>query len=138
VAEISIERSKTLVAIVGGLVATGLIGLLVFSMGGWAYHHRGGTLHDGRLRRAVALHPTSDQITQALLAEEGTRTLVPPASEAEWRALAAQWPRTHLEDILDLRRRWREVRLFAVPGDTVYVLFFDGDGKLQDYALMSR
>jgi hypothetical protein len=131
---VPIERSKTLVAIVGGLVATGLIGMLVFSLGGWAYHQRGRSLHDGRLRRAVALHPTADQITQALIAEGGTRVLSAPPSDAGWREFTARWPRAPLDDILAKQRKWAEVRVFAVQ-DVAYVLFFDAEGKLQDYAL---
>jgi hypothetical protein len=131
---VAVDREKTVVIVAGSLAGTALIVALVFSLGGWAYHHREGTLHDGRLRRAVEQHPTVDQITEALLAEAGTRAVSAPRSDAEWRAFGERWPRASLDDIRAKQRRWPEVRVFAVPG-AAYVLFFDAEGKLQDYAL---
>jgi hypothetical protein len=130
---VAVDRQKTLVIVAGSLAGTTLIVALVFSLGGWAYHHRGWSLHEGRLRRAVEQHPTAEQITEALLAEKG-RPLSTPRSEAEWRAFGERWPRSPMEDIRAKRLRWPEVRVFAVQ-DVAYVLFFDADGKLQDYAL---
>jgi hypothetical protein len=130
---LAVDRQKTLVIVAGSLAGTTLIVALVFSLGGWAYHHRGWSLHEGRLRRVVEQHPTAEQITEALLAEKGM-PLSTPRSEAEWRAFAERWPRSPMEAIRAKRLRWPEVRVFAVQ-DVAYVLFFDADGKLQDYAL---
>src|SRR3954465_13718624 len=126
-AEVEVARSKMLVGIVGGAIATGLIAMLVFSMGGWAYHHRGGTLHDGRLRRAVEQHPTADQITQALLAEPGMRQAPYPESDADWREFTARWPRASVPQILVKQRRWSSARMFTTK-DVAYILFFDDSG----------
>jgi len=118
----------------GSLAGTALIVALVFSLGGWAYHHRGWSLHDGRLRRAVEQHPAAADITVALMGEPGTRMLPTPVSEADWRDFAARWPRAPLDLIRAKRQKWPALRVFA-KDDVAYVLFFDAEGKLQDYAL---
>jgi hypothetical protein len=128
------ERRPGLLIAAGSVAATALIVALVFSLAGWAYRQRGSSLHDGRLQRAVAQHPTSAQIAGALLAEKGTRAVPAPASDEELRRLLTRWPEARADDILAKRRRWPVLRIFAV-GDLAYFLFFDGDDKLQDYAL---
>lgn len=131
------DRRKLLVVVGGSLAGTATILVLVFSLSGWAYRHRGLTLHDGRLRRAVEQHPTAAQITEGLLAEPGNRALPTPASEAELRRLVAQWPAAPVDEILARRRTFPDLRVFAVR-DVAYFLFFDKDGKLQDYVLVTR
>ncbi|HEV7500475.1 MAG TPA: hypothetical protein VGQ33_10755 [Vicinamibacteria bacterium] len=128
------ERRPGLLIAAGSVAGTALIVALVFSLAGWAYRQRGTSLHDGRLQRAVAQHPTSAQISGALLAETGTRAVPVPASDEDLRRLLARWPEARADDILAKRRRWPVLRIFAV-GDLAYFLFFDGDDKLQDYAL---
>src|SRR5262245_21589523 len=118
------DTRKTLLIVGGSLGGTAVIVGLVFSLAGWAYRHRGSSLHDGRLRRAVEQHPTVAQITEGLLDEPGTVALATPASEVELRRLVSQWPGARGEEILSKRRRWSAVRLFAV-GEMVYVLYFD-------------
>jgi hypothetical protein len=128
------DRRKALLVIAGSLAATGIILAVVFSLSGWAYQHREGSLHDGRLRRLVEQHPSAAQVSEGLLAEPGTRALAAPASEDELRGLAGQWRRGNADRIVSKRGRWRDVRVFAA-GDLVYVLYFDEQGRLQDYEL---
>jgi len=35
------------------------------------------------------------------------------------------------------RRQWKELRIFGVR-DMVYFLYFDDEGKLQDYVLLTK
>lgn len=131
------ERRKVLAIVVGSLVVTGVLVTLVFSLGGWAYQHRRFTLHDARLRRLVEQHPTADQVTPALLAESGNWAIATPATEAELRRLAAQWPTAPVEDIVAKRKNWKDLLVFGVR-DTVYFLYFDDQGRLQDYVFATR
>jgi hypothetical protein len=131
------ERQKVIAIVAGSLAVTGLLVTLVFSLGGWAYQHRRFTLHDGRLRRLVEQHPPVDQVTQALLAESGNWTIPTPATEAELRSLAARWPTAHVDDIVAKRKKWKQLLVFGVR-DTAYFLYFDEQGKLQDYAIATR
>ena len=131
------DTRKVVLVAAGSLAATGGILALVFSLAGWAYRHRGASLHDGRLRRVVEKHPTLGQVSDGILAEPGNRALPTPASEEELRRLVAQYPRGRADQIVAKRRRWRDMRVFDA-GDVVYFLYFDEAGVLQDYELASR
>jgi hypothetical protein len=131
------DTRKTVVVVAGSLAVTGAIVVLVFSLAGWAYRHRGASLHDGRLRRIVELHPTIGQVSEGILAEPGNRALPTPASEEELRRLAERFPRGRADQILAKGRRWAQWRVFDAR-DVVYILYFDEAGKLQDYELASR
>jgi hypothetical protein len=117
------------------LVTTGLVAL-VLSLGSWAYRTRRFLLHERRLARLLEQHPTVSEASTALLAESGSRLIAAPTTEDEWAALTRDWPRAHIDEIRAKRRTAREVRIFGVQ-DMVYVLFFDADGHLQSYVLMS-
>ena len=131
------DTRKVVLVTAGSLAATGAILALVFSLAGWAYRHRGASLHDGRLRRAVEKHPTMGQVSEGILAEPGNRALPTPASEEELRRLVARYPRGRADQIVVKWRKWRDLRVFDV-GDVVYFLYFDEAGALQDYELASR
>src|SRR4051812_26718246 len=125
------DRRKALVVIAGSLAVTGVILRLVFSLSGWAYQQREGSLHDGRLKRLVDQHPLAAQVTAGILAEPGTRALGAPGSEDELRRLAASWRRGDVERMVAKRRALTDVRVFGA-GELVYVLYFDAQGRLQD------
>ena len=131
------DTRKVVFVAAGSLAATGAILVLVFSLAGWAYRHRGASLHDGRLRRVVEQHPTASQVSEGILAEPGNRALPTPVSEDELRLLVAQYPRGQADQIVAKRRKWRDMRVFTA-GDVVYFLYFDDGGTLQDYELASR
>ena len=131
------DTRKAVFVVAGSLAVTGAIVVLVFSLAGWAYRHRSVPLHDGRLRKVVAQHPTIGQVSEGILAEPGNRALPTPASEEELRRLAEQYPRARADQILAKARRWAHLRVFDAR-DVVYILYFDEAGKLQDYELASR
>jgi hypothetical protein len=131
------DRRKALVIAAGSLGVTALLVGLVFSLGGWAYQHRRSTLHDGRLRRLVGEHPSEDRVSRGILAEPGNGQVATPASEAELRQLVALWSPSRVDEVVAKWRRWKRVRVFGVR-DVAYVLYFDDDGKLQDYVLLTR
>ena len=131
------DTRKAVFVVAGSLAVTGAIVAVVFSLAGWAYRHRGASLHDGRLRRAVEQHPTIGQVSEGILAEPGNRALPTPASEEELRRLLARYPRGGADQIEAKRRRWRDLRVFEA-GDVVYFLYFDEAGTLRDYELAGR
>lgn len=128
------DRRKLALVASGSIAATAAIVAMVFSLAGWAYRQRGGSLHDGRLRRAVAQHPTGAQISEALLAEGGTRAVAAPSSDEDLRRLVAEWPGARGDDVIAKRQKWPGLRIFEVR-EMAYFLYFDADDKLQDYAL---
>jgi hypothetical protein len=131
------DRRKALAIAAGSVGVTALLIGLVFSLGGWAYQHRRSTLHDGRLRRLVAEHPSEDRVSRGILAEPGNWPISTPASETELRELAAQWSPSRVDEVVAKWRKWKRVRVFGVH-DVAYVLYFDDDGKLRDYVLLTR
>ena len=131
------DTRKAVFVVAGSLAVTGAIVAVVFSLAGWAYRHRGASLHDGRLRRVVEQHPTIGQVSEGILAEPGNRVLPTPASEAELRRLLEDYPRGRADRILAKRRQWRDLRVFDAR-DVVYILYFDEAGTLRDYELAGR
>jgi hypothetical protein len=129
------DRRKTLVIVAGSLGVTAVLLGLVLSLGGWAYNHRKWSLHDGRLRRLVAEHPSAERVTKGVLAEPGNWLMPTPATEAELREFAASLGPPRADEVVAKSRRWKEVRIFGVR-DLVYFLYFDDEGKLQDYVLV--
>lgn len=109
---------------------------LALSLGSWAYRHRRASFHEGRLRRLLDAHPTSQQVGEALLAE-GAVTVETPAHEAELRRIASAWSSSRADDVVDRRRRWPELRIFALA-DVAYFLYFDEKGVLRDYVFLTR
>jgi hypothetical protein len=53
------------------------------------------------------------------------------------RRLAGRWSARRADDVVERWRKWPEVRVFGLP-DVVYFLYFDGNGKLQDYVFLAR
>jgi len=131
------DRRKAVVVAVGSLLVTAALVALVLSLGAWAYHTRRYLLHEGRLARLLEEHPTANDVSTALLSEPGNWAIAVPPSEEELAALTGQWSRGQVEEILAKRRMARELRIFGVR-DMVYVLFFDAEGRLQAYVLMSN
>jgi len=60
-----------------------------------------------------------------------------PASEADLRRFAAQWSPARSQEVVAKRQKWRDLRVFGV-GDMVYFLYFDDQGVLRDYVLLSN
>jgi hypothetical protein len=127
-----IERRKALIVAGGSLAATAGLVALTFSLGGWAYHHRNFTLHQGRLQRLLEKHPKAEEVTQAILAEPGNRRLRTPDTEDELRALASTSSPPRGDEIVAKRRQWPELRIFGAR-DVVYFIYFDGQGTMRDF-----
>jgi hypothetical protein len=131
------DRRKRAVVAAGSVAATAALLALLFSLGSWAYQHRRFTLHERRLHKALQSHPTAAEISEALLAEAGTRAIAVPPRDEDLPGFAAQWSPRQVDDVLAKRRAASELRVFGV-GDMVYFLFFDADGRLQSYVLMAN
>jgi hypothetical protein len=131
------DRRKALVIVAGSLGGTAVLVGLVLSLGGWAYQNRRWSLHDGRLRRLVAEHPSEDRVSRGILAEPGNWPIATPASEAELRRLAERWSPSRAAEVVGKRRQWKRLRIFGVR-DVVYFLYFDDDDRLRDYVLLSK
>jgi hypothetical protein len=131
------DRRKQLVVAGGSVLLTGLLLALALSLGGWAYRHRRYTLHDGRLRRLVLQHPSADRVSRGILDEAGSWAIPTPDRDDELRALAERWSKGRADEVVTKRRQWTDTRIFGVR-DVAYVLYFDAEGKLRDYVLLTE
>ena len=131
------DRGKQVAVAVGSLAATAGLLALTFSVGSWAYRHRRFTLHEGRLRRLVAEHPSFPAVSQALLADRGNGSIAIPSSDDDLRRFVAQSSPARSQEVVDKRRKWADLRAFGV-GDMIYLLYFDDQGVLRDHVLLSR
>ena len=131
------DRRKAVVIVAGSVGGTAVLVGLVLSLGGWAYQHRRWSLHDGRLRRLVAEHPSESRVSRGVLAEPGNWPIATPAPDEDLRRLAAQWSPARADEIVAKRRQWQTLRIFGVR-DVVYFLYFDDEDKLRDYVLLTK
>jgi hypothetical protein len=131
------DRGKQVVIVVGSIAATAGLLALTFSLGSWAYQHRRYTLHDGRIRRLVAQQPTLTSVSQGILQEPGNASIAVPSSDEDLQRFVAQWSVARSQEIVAKRRKWGSLRAFGV-GEMVYLLYFDDQGVLRDYVLLSR
>jgi hypothetical protein len=130
------DPRKTAIVLGGSLGVTALLVLLSLGLGNWAFRTRSGSLHDGRLKKALAQQPRAEQLHQALLAEGGA-PVAPPSSDDELRRLAPGIAPVEISAIASRRRRWPRETVFAVPG-ALYFVYFAEDGTMRDYVVVPR
>jgi hypothetical protein len=125
---------KKALIVVGSLTVTGFLLVVVFSLGSWGFKQRQASLHAGRLQRLTGLHPTAEQV-QAGLEEEGARLVGRATTANELRVLGGRWGKASQDAISAAGQRFPNARVF-LAGDTVYFLFFDHDGVLQEFLVV--
>jgi len=130
------ERRKRVVIVTGSLAVTAVFAWLAFMLGTWGFEARNYVQHQQRLRNLVAKKPRLEQVAQALT-EEGSPLVASPASEAELARLAREKGGARAAEILEKGRRWPQARAFRA-GSMLYFLFFDAEGILRDYALVTE
>jgi hypothetical protein len=115
-----------LAIIAGSLAVTAGTAALAFLLGGVGYDVRRFSIHEGRLERLVAKEPTLEQVTEGLAAE-GARLVAGDGIDAGPRQA----------EVAEKARRWGTVRVFETA-DMLYFLYFDSEGTLREFTLVSR
>jgi len=123
---------RRLAIVLGSVVATGVMLALALLLGSWGYSHRALTTHHGRLARLVEQQPTLDQVVQGL-EDEGSPLLASPRDETALRQAISVLPRDTQDQIVQKGKGWPIVRVFR-SGEALYVLFFDANEILRDFA----
>jgi hypothetical protein len=119
----------------GAVLATLALLALTLLLGAWAYDYRRLSLHEGRLQRLNDKHPSAAQVTQGL-ALEGAVLLATPRSVAELEQVLPMGHGARHRQIVAKQRTWVETRVFLVS-DMVYVVYFDRDGTMRDFACLA-
>jgi hypothetical protein len=133
---LSQEGSKRVAVVAGSLAATGIAFSLAFLIGNWGYNTRRMSIHHARLEHLRDRKPVLDVVVQAL-GDEGSPLVASPRGAEELARAAERWGGARVAEILEKGKRWPEVRVF-VAGDAVYFLYFDVEGVLRDFILVSR
>jgi hypothetical protein len=110
---------------------------LAMLLGSASFDARRYTQHDRRLRKVMTEpQPTVDRLTLAFK-DEGTLLVAAPTSpEEKERVIAGQGGKKAAE-LRAKAARHPELRVFATA-DMLYFIFFDRDGVMRDFTLVSR
>jgi hypothetical protein len=121
----------------GALVVT--LGALWLAMllGSASFDFRRYTQHERRLRKVMQdQHPSVERLTQGLK-EEGTALVTAPTSPEEKERVIAGRGGKKAAELREKAARHPEMRVFATV-DMLYFVFFDRDGVMRDFTLVSR
>ncbi len=124
--------------ILAGALAVTLGSLwLAMTLGSVAFDVRRYTQHERRLRKVMAEpQATVGRLTQAFQ-DEGTQLVTAPKSpEERERAIAGQGG-AQATELRAKAARYPAMRVFATA-DMLYFVFFDRDGVMRDFTLVSR
>ena len=127
---------KRLVIFAGSLVLTLAMCYAAFVLGTWAFDTRRISIHRSRLEKVLAEHPDEGRVREGL-ENEGTHLVLSADAEESLRIAAGAYGGEKEAEVLEKGRRWGKTRVFRTP-DITYVLFFDRDGKMQDFTLVTR
>ncbi len=123
------------VVIAASILLAGLALALAFWLGAWAFDTKRYITHDTRLRRLVQEQPSIERVTRGL-EDEGSRLLAAPATEEERRRVVAERGKDRGPAILEKAARYPKIRVH-LAADMVYFLFYDAEGVLRDYVIVS-
>lgn len=123
-------RRKAIFMAAGAVVSAAMLAAALW-LGSWAFHTRQRSLHEGRLSRALAMHPTADRLTKGL-EDEGSPLLASARGAAEVEVFAARWGGQRRQEILAKARLHASTRIHRSQG-AVYFLYFDAEDVLRDY-----
>ncbi len=121
------------------LCAASLVTLAAFSLafvlGAAYFDSRRFSAHVTRLQRMQAQSPNVEQVTQGLL-DDGSPLVLTPRDETELRAWVTGVDVARRDELLDQWRRFPLARVYRAA-DMFYVIFFDAQGTMRDFACLS-
>jgi hypothetical protein len=127
---------KRLWIVAGAVVIT--LGALAIAMllGSASFDFRRYAQHDGRLKKVMREQPTADRLTRGL-ADEGTVLLAVARTPDAVERQAAARGGTRAAEIREKGARNAETRVYQTA-DMLYFVYFDADGVMRDFTLVSR
>jgi hypothetical protein len=126
---------KRLVIAVGSLAVTALFVWLAFLLGSWGFDTRRFNQHNLRLQGMLQKKPRLEQVVRGL-EDAGIPQVGAPRDEAELVRLIPERAGPRASLALEKARRWPQVRVFRAE-DMLYFIFFDAEGMMREYALVS-
>jgi hypothetical protein len=110
---------------------------LAMALGSAGFDVRRFTQHERRLRKVMAEpQPTVDRLSRAFKDEGTLLSAAPTSPEEKERVIAGQGGK-QVEALRAKAARYPGLRVFATA-DMLYFIFFDRDGVMRDFTLVSR
>jgi hypothetical protein len=124
--------------ILAGALAVTLGSLwLAMVLGSLAFDVRRTTQHDRRLRKVMTEpQPTLARLTQAFK-DEGTLPVAAPTTPEEKERVIVEKGGKRVAELRAKAGRYPGMRVFATA-DMLYFVFFDREGVMRDFTLVSR
>jgi len=123
--------------ILAGAVLITLSALVVaMLLGSASFDFRRYSQHQGRLAKVLREQPTAGRLTQGL-ADEGTVLLAVAKTRDEVEREASTRGRKKAAEIREKGGRHAETRVYQTA-DMLYFIYFDADGVMRDFTLVSR
>lgn len=124
-------------SIIAGALALTLASLaLAFWLGSASFDFRRYAQHDQRLRKVMREQPSAARLTQGLEAEGSPLLEVATGAEAK-EGVAASRGGARAWEIREKAARSAELRVYQA-GDMLYFVYFDTEGVMRDFTLVSR
>ncbi len=127
-------RRRALIVAVAALVTLGSLAF-AFLLGAAYFDSRRFAAHATRLQRMQAQAPSIEQVTQGLH-DDGSPLVLAPHDETELRAWAQRFDAARREELVSRARRFPLTRVYRAS-DMFYVIYFDAQGTMRDFACVS-
>jgi hypothetical protein len=120
----------------GAAVVT--LGALAIAMllGAASFDFRRYSQHQGRLAKVMREQPTADRLTRGL-ADEGTVLIAVARTPQEVEREASPRAGNKAAEVREKAARSAETRVYQTA-DMLYFIYFDKDGVMRDFTLVSR
>jgi hypothetical protein len=123
--------------ILAGAVVITLAALaLAMLLGSASFDFRRYSQHQGRLAKVMREQPTADRLTRGL-ADEGTLLLSVASSRGALEREASARGGKKAAEIREKGGRHAQTRVYQTA-DMLYFIYFDADGVMRDFTLVSR
>ncbi len=120
----------------GAAVVTLAALALAMLLGSASFDFRRYTQHQRRLAKVLREQPTADRLTRGL-ADEGTILLAVARTPEEVERLASARGGNKAAEIREKAARSAETRVYQTA-DMLYFIYFDKNGVMRDFTLVSR
>jgi len=121
---------------VGALVVTLATLALALLLGAAGFDFRRFAQHQGRLAKVMREQPTADRLTRGL-ADEGTILIAVARTPQDVEREASTRGGKKAAEIREKAARSAETRVYQTA-DMLYFIYFDKDGVMRDFTLVSR
>jgi hypothetical protein len=127
--------SRRAAFLIGAALLTAAVLIAAIFLGAWALDYRRLSLHEARVAKLVPVEATAEQIHAALEAE-GTRQIAEVRGASALEGVLTGRGVQGSGDVLRAAEASAQTRIY-LAGEVLYVLHFDADGVIRDFACLT-